>query len=105
MGLDQESYQEWVTLRQTLLREECEELCEALAGGDPLKIAREMADVVYLVFGTAVRSGIDLHKAYQLVHEANMSKLVDGKPVMRADGKVLKGPNYRAPDMSLALAS
>ena len=64
------------------------------------ELARELADVVYVAYGTAITHGIDLDAVIAEVHRANMSKLdVDGRPVVR-DGKVQKGPNFRPPDLS-----
>lgn len=66
-----------------------------------LYMAKELADLVYVIYGTAVALGIDLDKAVELVHTSNMSKVGDdGLPQYREDGKVLKGPNYKAPDMT-----
>lgn len=87
-------------LRADLVTEECEEARFALIAEDLHAIAKELADVVIVAYGSAISLGIDLDKAVALVHASNMSKLVDGKPVMRGDGKVLKGPDYRPPDMS-----
>jgi predicted HAD superfamily Cof-like phosphohydrolase len=87
-------------LRADLILEEAGEAVRALLEGTLEEQAKEFADLVYVVYGAAVTLGIDLDKALLKVHESNMSKLVDGKPVMRPDGKVLKGPNYRPPDMS-----
>ena len=65
------------------------------------KAAKELADILYVTYGTAAVLGIDLDKAFDAVHKSNMSKLgPDGKPIYREDGKVLKGPNYQPPDMS-----
>jgi predicted HAD superfamily Cof-like phosphohydrolase len=98
-----DSYHDWAELRKKLLREECEEVCDAIDGGNVLEITKELADLLYVTYGTAIKPGINLHEAYRLVHESNMSKLVDRKPLVRADGKILKGPNYRAPDMRSAV--
>jgi predicted HAD superfamily Cof-like phosphohydrolase len=68
-------------------------------------MAKELADLVIVTYGAALTHGIDLERAVKLVHRSNMTKLVDGKPVLRDDGKVLKGPNYREPDMSSAVLS
>lgn len=65
-------------------------------------VARELADVVYVAYGTAHALGIDLDAALLEVHRANMSKA--GGP-RRADGKALKPPGFRAPDMSAAVAA
>lgn len=87
-------------LRIKLILEESAEVVEALEADDLLALAKELADLAYVLYGTAVTRGIDLDAAVRAVHESNMSKLVDGRPILREDGKVLKGPNYRAPDMS-----
>ena len=81
--------------RAELLREEYQELREALAGDDVAAVAKEMADVIYVLFGTALAYGIRLDAVLGEVHRSNMSKLgEDGKPIYREDGKVLKGINY-----------
>ena len=60
------------------------------------KVAKELADLLYVVYGTAAAFGIDIDTVFNIVHASNMSKLdEDGKPVYREDGKVLKGPNYK----------
>lgn len=92
------------TLRARLIAEEADEANNELARGDLASIAKELADLAYVTYGAAISLGIDLDAAIAAVHDSNMSKLgADGKPIMREDGKVLKGPDYRAPDMSLAL--
>lgn len=58
---------------------------------------KELADLVYVCFQFAAAAGWELDEALARVHRSNMSKLVDGKPVKREDGKVLKGPNYEPP--------
>ena len=61
---------------------------------------KELADLLYVVYWLAARVGVDVDKALKIVHSSNMSKLGDdGKPIKRADGKVLKGPNYKPPKM------
>ena len=91
-------------IRKTLLAEEHREVQEALEQGDRLQIAQELADLLYVAYGTALVYGIDLDAALAEVHRANMSKLgEDGKPTLREDGKVLKGPNFKPPDMRLAI--
>jgi NTP pyrophosphatase (non-canonical NTP hydrolase) len=103
-----------VEIRETLIKEEYLEVENELddvwlAINDPdrdlngavTRLAKELADLVYVTYGTAVALGIDLDKAVELVHTSNMSKVGDdGKPTYRADGKVLKGPNYKAPDLT-----
>ena len=64
-------------------------------------LLKEMADLQYVLSGLAVRFGLDLEEAFRRVHESNMSKLgPDGKPIYNAHGKVMKGPNYKEPDLS-----
>lgn len=63
------------------------------------KVAKELADILYVTYGTAVSFGIDIDKVFAEVHKSNMSKLEDGKPVKREDGKVLKGKNYAPPNL------
>lgn len=62
---------------------------------DKVKLTKELCDLLYVVLGTGVTFGLPLKEAFTEVHRSNMSKLgTDGKPVLREDGKVLKGPNY-----------
>ena len=62
-------------------------------------ILKELCDVMYVVSGFAVTFGLPVQPAFVRVHHSNMSKLVDGKPVIDAGGKVLKGENYCPPSM------
>ena len=90
--------------RQELMREEVAELAEATEQGTLDHFAHELADVVYIAYGTAAVHGIDLDAVIAEVHRANMSKLgPDGRPVLRADGKVLKGDFYTPPDVAAVL--
>ena len=90
-----------------LITEECAEFSDAisLATGDlSNKRAREealkeLADIVFVCYQFAAFAGWDLDEAMQRVFDSNLSKLVDGKPLKREDGKVLKGPNYRKPSL------
>lgn len=96
---------ELAALRVRLLAEELGELRDATATRDMVGIADALADIVYVAYGTAVTYGLDLDAVLAEVHRANMSKLdVDGRPVLRADGKVLKSARYRAPDVARVLA-
>ena len=62
---------------------------------------KELADLVYVCYQYAENMSWNLDEAMNRVHESNMSKLdEDGKPIYRDDGKVLKGPNYKQPDLS-----
>lgn len=88
-------------LRISLIGEEYREYVQAATIEEQ---AKELADLLYVVYGTAVEMGIDLDKVFAAVHESNMTKLDEnGKPILREDGKVLKGVNYREPDIASAL--
>ncbi|MGW3206686.1 pyrophosphohydrolase domain-containing protein [Streptomyces sp. NPDC001135] len=90
--------------RGELLAEEAAEVAEVAVDGPLDKLAHELADVVYVAYGTALVHGIDLDEVIAEIHRANMSKLgPDGQVARRADGKVLKGKHYRAPDVSSVL--
>ncbi len=97
---------ELLNLRFALIIEEGNELAEELFpaslptdGNNKKQIAKELADLLYVVYGTADAFGIDIDRVFEEVHRSNMSKLVDGKPLKREDGKVLKGPNYTPPNL------
>lgn len=95
---------ELAALRQRLLVEETAEVGEAVAGDDLAAIAQELADVVYIAYGTALTYGIDLDAVITEVHRANMSKLdANGRPMYRADGKVAKSDRYQPPDIRAVL--
>ncbi|WP_333772130.1 MazG nucleotide pyrophosphohydrolase domain-containing protein [Streptomyces sp. IBSBF 3136] len=90
--------------RGELLAEEAAEVAEVSVEGPLDRLAHELADVVYVAYGTALVHGIDLDEVIAEIHRANMSKLGPGGEVARrADGKVLKGEHYRAPDVSAVL--
>ncbi|TWV39868.1 hypothetical protein FRZ03_23230 [Streptomyces misionensis] len=90
--------------RRDMLAEEAAEVEEVSVEGPLDKLAHELADVVYVAYGTALVHGIDLDEVIAEIHRANMSKLgPDGQVARRADGKVLKGEFYRAPDVSSVL--
>ena len=61
---------------------------------------KEAVDILVVTVGWLLSAGVDCAEAWRRVHESNMSKLTDGKLLKREDGKILKGPNYKAPDMS-----
>ena len=88
-------------LRMDLVAEEVDELMAASEKGDLVAIADALADIAYVVYGTALTYGIDLDSVLREVHRSNMSKLgADGKPLIRQDGKVLKSDRYRPPDIA-----
>ncbi len=93
-----------IALRSRLLAEEIRELTNGCIARSLVGVADGLADVVYVVYGTALTFGIDLDRVVAEVHRANMSKLDEhGNPTMRDDGKVLKGPNYSPPDIAAVL--
>jgi predicted HAD superfamily Cof-like phosphohydrolase len=78
-------------LRVRLIQEEFDEVKESMATGDLAAVAKEMADLLYVVYGTAVSYGIDMEPVFQEVHRSNLSKVGGYK---RADGKWVKPPTY-----------
>jgi 8-oxo-dGTP diphosphatase len=85
-------------LRCALVEEEAAELREAIAGDDIVGIADAIADLLYVVHGAALTFGIPTNEVFAEVHRSNMTKLgADGAPILRADGMVMKGPNYSPP--------
>ena len=87
--------------RGELLAEEAAEVAEVSVSGPLDRLAHELADVVYVAYGTALVHGVDLDAVIAEIHRANMTKIgPDGEIARRADGKVLKGEHYEAPDVS-----
>lgn len=86
-------------LRIKLLKEEYEEYIQGECKNDIENIAKELADIIYIVCGTAASYGIPLDRVFDEVHKSNMEKLVDGKPVRRADGKILKPDGWKPPNI------
>ena len=81
-----------------LIDEEFEEFIVAVRSEGYEQELKELADLVYVCFQYAENMEWDLEEALFRVHKSNMSKLgLDGKPIRRDDGKVLKGPNYEPP--------
>ena len=81
-----------------LIDEEFKEFSHAYHNESYEQELKELADLVYVCFQYAENMEWDLEEALDRVHKSNMSKLgLDGKPIRRADGKVLKGPNYKPP--------
>lgn len=88
------------TLRYSLIAEELDEFGEAVEKDDLVGIADALTDLLYVVYGAGHAYGINLDKCFKEVHSSNMSKLgPDGTPIYREDGKVLKGPDYREPNL------
>ena len=88
-------------MQKALIDEEWSEFHEAYHMKDDCDQLKELADLVYVCYQFAASQEWDLDEAMRRVHESNMSKLDEyGKPIYRADGKVLKGPNYKEPYIS-----
>ena len=98
------SHEEKLASRLKLLREEYEETAEILSGKkefDRKALAKELADMLYIVYGTAEAFDIPIDLVFRHVHVSNLSKLDDdGKPIINEHGKIQKGPNYVPPDLS-----
>ena len=87
-------------LRLESIREEYEELEEAIDNNDMVEVADALTDLLYVIYGAGHAFGIDLDACYNEVHASNMSKLgEDGKPMKNEMGKVLKGPNFFEPNL------
>ena len=87
-------------LRIDLIKEELDELKEAMEDNDLLEVADALTDILYVAYGAGHAFGIDLDKCFDEVHNSNMSKLgEDGKPIYNEQGKVMKGPKYFKPDL------
>ena len=88
-------------LRYDLIKEELEELKEAMENKDLLEVADALTDILYVTYGAGHAFGIDLDKCFEEVQNSNMSKLgEDGKPIYNEFGKVMKGPKYFKPDLT-----
>ena len=88
-------------LRIDLIKEELEELTDAMKNNDLLEVADALTDILYVTYGAGHAFGIDLDKCFEEVQNSNMSKLDEnGKPIYNESGKVMKGPNYFKPDLS-----
>ena len=86
-------------MQRDLIVEEFQEFCRSMREGYEQEL-KELSDLVYVCFQYAENMGWDLEEAMHRVHASNMSKLgLDGKPIRREDGKVLKGPNYKPPKL------
>ena len=89
-----------VQLKSELIKEELEELNQAIKDKDIKEVADALTDILYVTYGAGHAFGIDLDKCFHEVQESNMSKLgYDGKPIYNESGKVMKGPNYFKPDV------
>ena len=87
-------------LRLDLIKEELNELEQAVNANNLKEIADALTDILYVTYGAGCAYGIDLDKCFKEVQRSNMSKLGnDGKPIYNENGKVMKGPNYSAPNL------
>ena len=87
-------------LRIDLIKEELDELKEALENKDLLEVADALTDILYVTYGAGHAFGIDLDKCFDEVQNSNMSKLDEnGKPIFNDAGKVMKGTNYFKPNL------
>jgi len=87
-------------LRYDLIKEELNELEQAMKAKDLKEVADALTDILYVTYGAGCAYGIDLDKCFKEVQRANMSKLgKDGKPIYNEKGKVMKGPNYTEPNL------
>ena len=88
-------------LRIDLIKEELEELTEAMTNKDLLEVADALTDILYVTYGAGHAFGIDLDKCFNEVQNSNMSKLDENsKPIYNEFGKVMKGPKYFKPDLT-----
>ena len=100
-----EERHQMLNLRLRLITEEYQEVVTEIdlgrdGKGDIYALAKELADLLVVVYGTAEVLEIPLHAVFNEVMNSNMSKLQDdGTPLRREDGKILKGPNYREADV------
>ena len=88
-------------LRIDLIKEELDELKEAMDNNDLLEVADALTDILYVTYGAGHAFGIDLDKCFDEVQNSNMSKLDEnGKPIYNDAGKVMKGSKYFKPNLS-----
>ena len=93
------------SLRHDLIKEELDELKEAMDNNDIKEVADALTDILYVTYGAGHAFGINLDKCFEEVQNSNMSKLgSDGKPIYNDKGKVMKGPNYFKPDLNKFLS-
>ena len=92
--------QKTMQLRFDLIKEELNELEEAMKEKNLKEVADALTDILYVTYGAGCAYGFDLDKCFKEVQRANMSKLgEDGKPIYNEKGKVMKGPNYLEPNL------
>ena len=88
-------------LRISLIKEELDELKQAIKENNIKEVADALTDILYVTYGAGHAFGINLDKCFEEVQNSNMSKLGDdGKPIYNEHGKVMKGPSYFKPDLN-----
>jgi predicted HAD superfamily Cof-like phosphohydrolase len=93
------------SLRYDLIKEELDELGDAIRKKDIKEVADALTDILYVTYGAGHAFGINLDKCFAEVQSSNMSKLgEDGKPIFNEKGKVMKGPNYFKPNLNKFVA-
>ena len=90
-------------LRVKLIEEEVDELFDGVDRRDLTNVAKELVDILYVVYGMGAAMGIDLDNCFDEVHASNMSKLQNGKVLYSETGKVLKGKDYFEPELDRLL--
>jgi len=93
-------------LRHKLMQEENDEYLDAANANDLVEVADALGDMLYILCGTIIEHGLQykIEEVFEEIQRSNMSKLGEnGEPIYRADGKVLKGPNYFKPDIKAIL--
>ena len=92
---------ELIELRIKLLTEEVQEYAEAARSGDLVEVLDALADIGYILAGTIINHGMQniYDDAFNEVHRSNMAKLVDGRVIRRADGKVMKPEGWQPPQL------
>ena len=89
-----------IKLRIDLIKEELNELTEAIQQRNMVEVADALTDILYVTYGAGHSFGIDLDMCFAEVQRSNMSKLDDeGKPIFNEHGKVMKGSNYTKPNL------
>ena len=92
-------------LRLSLIKEELEELKDAIHKKNLVEVADALTDILYVTYGAGHAFGINLDRCFDEVQNSNMSKLDnDGKPIYNENGKVMKGPNYFKPNLNKFVA-
>ena len=93
-------------LRIDLIKEELQELTEAMNNKDLLEVADALTDILYVTYGAGHAFGVDLDKCFEEVQNSNMSKLgQDGNPIYNESGKVMKGENFFKPNLSKIISN